>query len=57
MYTKTHMRTVLVKHSKEEVCKTGGPETEEKSKMFQPIRRQGRNLVFHIGSKNTNLVE
>ena len=31
--------------------------SEEKSKMFQPIRGQGSHLVFWIGPKNTNLVE
>ena len=31
--------------------------SEEKSKISQPIRGQGFNLVFLIGTKNTNLVE
>ena len=31
--------------------------SEEKSKMSQPIRGQGGQLVFPINSKNTNLVE
>ena len=31
--------------------------SEEKSKMFQPIRGQGGHLVFPIDPKNTNLVE
>ena len=31
--------------------------SEEKSKMSQPIRGQGRHLVFPIGLKNTNFVE
>ena len=31
--------------------------SEEKSKMSQPIRGQGGDLVFPIGPKNTNLVE
>ena len=31
--------------------------SEEKSKMSQPIRSQGRHLIFLIGLKNTNLVE
>ena len=30
--------------------------SEEKSNMFQPIRRQGGHLLFPIGPKNTNLV-
>ena len=31
--------------------------SEEKLKMSQPIRGQGRHFVFPIGPKNTNLVE
>ena len=31
--------------------------SDEKSKMYQPIRGQGGHLVFPIGPKNTNLVE
>ena len=31
--------------------------SEKKSKMSQPIRTQGGNLVFHSGQKNTNLLE
>ena len=31
--------------------------SDERSKMSQPIRGQGGHLVFHIGPKNTNLVE
>ena len=31
--------------------------SEEKSKMYQPIRSQGSHLVFPIVPKNTNLVE
>ena len=35
----------------------GSAVSEEKSKMSQPIRGQGRHLIFPIGPKNTNLVE
>ena len=31
--------------------------SEEKSKMYQPIRGKGGHLVFPIGPKNTNLIE
>ena len=31
--------------------------SEEKSKMSQPIRGQGGQLVFPVGPKNTNLVD
>ena len=31
--------------------------SEEKLKMYQPIRGQGGHLDFPIGPKNTNLVE
>ena len=31
--------------------------SEEKSKMYQPIRGQGGHLVFSIGPKNINLVD
>ena len=31
--------------------------SEEKSKMFQPVRGRGGHLVFAVGPKNTNLVE